>query len=118
MSSGLLEMCIDLNQNPSIPPELRFDVSLPSRTGNTTTPFIVPAGISPEAANDMLLHYKQAVHDAQIPPLDLHVIRAQIEQRLAEQNVRRLPDLEETIPRPFPNPVSYTHLTLPTKRIV
>jgi len=91
-------MCLDLNQNSSIPPELRFDVAYPGR--KTGSQMIVPANITPEAANEMLMRYKQAVHAAQIPPLDLHVVRAQIDQRLAEQDVIPLQVLQSATAQP------------------
>ena len=93
---GLLDLCLDMNQNPNVPPELRFDVShqlLPARM-----PSVVPENITPEAANDLLLNYTAAVTNGQIPALDLHVVRDQIETRLAARDVAALADLESRVP--------------------
>lgn len=93
--SGLLELCLDLNQNPSIPPELRFDVSLPARTDRTSAgELFVNPNISPEEANQTELQYKQNVRNGQIPPLYLAEARAQIDARLAEQGPTKLGELE------------------------
>ncbi|GAB1737408.1 hypothetical protein NU219Hw_g1553t1 [Hortaea werneckii] len=98
---GLLELCLDLNENPSIPPELRFNVRPPPRH---QPPLPIDSEITPEAANAMVAEYREAVSLGRIPPLDLHVVREQIEQRLAAQGVEELDHLQAHIPHPVPNP--------------
>ena len=96
--SGLLELSLDLNSTSAIPPELRFDVSLPHI--EPLGPSVVPKDISPEQANELLLEYTTAVRNGQIPPLDLHVIRQQIDDRLAVQDTLPLKDLEARVHQP------------------
>lgn len=98
--SGLLELCLDLNQTPSLPASLRYDVATPHQ--RTTAPQIVAAGISPEKADSLLLEYTAAVKEGRIPPIDLHVVREQVEQQLAVQDVRQVDDLAAGIPHAIP----------------
>lgn len=101
--SGILDICLDLNQNPSIPPELRYDISLPDRKqGVSETPNKVLSDITPEYANSLMLQYTQAVQLGQMPPIDLHVIRENIEERLAAQGVPPLSELERKTAHPRP----------------
>lgn len=99
---GLAELCLDLNQTASVPAELRFNVEYNGPRGmgslNNGRPNVVPPDISPEEANVLLQTYKTAVQTGSIPPLDLHVIREQIDQRLAAQRVRPLALLEKRVP--------------------
>ena len=97
--SGVLDLCLDLNQTPSIPPELRFDISIPARL-STSAATIVPPNITPEQGNHILNDYQNAVQNRQIPPLDLLVIREQIDDRLAAQGVTPLSKLEATVSHP------------------
>lgn len=98
---GLLELCLDLNQSPSISPELRFNISRPRHQSSSTAPDVVPANITPEQAHDLLREYELAVRNGQIPQLDLHVIRQQIDTKLAAQDVLSLEDLEAMVPHPI-----------------
>ena len=50
--------------------------------------------ISPSAANELFLEYTNAVQRGQIPHLDLHVIREQIDKKLAAQGLTPLETLE------------------------
>ncbi|KAK3681890.1 hypothetical protein LTR37_020783 [Vermiconidia calcicola] len=97
---GLLELCLDLNQTPALPPHLRFDISLPHHREALRA---VPPNITPEAANKLLMDYTAAVRSGHIPPLDLHVIRQQIDDRLAAQEVEPLGMLESSIPHATTN---------------
>ncbi|TKA30736.1 hypothetical protein B0A50_02456 [Salinomyces thailandicus] len=94
---GLLELCLDLNEKPSIPPSLRFNIRLPPRHD---PPLHVDPNISPDQANALVTEYRDAVSVGRIPTLDLHVVRQQIEQRLAAQGVEDLSTLETTTPHP------------------
>ncbi|KAK5120614.1 hypothetical protein LTR85_005972 [Meristemomyces frigidus] len=94
---GLLDICLDLNENPSIPPDLRFNIRPAPRHA---PPIYVEPHITPEEANAMVAEYRDAVSLGRIPPLDLHVVRDQIEQRLAAQDVETLDKLSATIPHP------------------
>lgn len=101
---GLLDLCLDLNQNPALPAKLRFDISLPHpHTAVGTIPSVVDADITPEAANDMFAEYTLAVQRGQIPHLDLHVIREQLEAKLRLQGVQSLEDLEKSISHTRPD---------------
>lgn len=92
-------MLLDINQNPALPPDLRFNISLPEEhTAISSIPNIVPDDVTPEGANKLLLDYTVAVQRGQIPHLDLHVIRDQIDKKLAAQDVETLEELEASIP--------------------
>lgn len=93
----MLELCLDLNQCPSIPPELRFNVSLPRLQRE---PSIVSPDVTPEEAHAMLLKFQNAVAGGRMPPLDFHIMREQIDERLAAQGVPLLAELEEKVPHP------------------
>ncbi|KJX97240.1 hypothetical protein TI39_contig520g00004 [Zymoseptoria brevis] len=100
---GLLELCLDLNQNPALPTDLRYNISLPKKhTTIASIPSVVPEDVTPQAANEMLVEYTQAVQRGQIPHLDLHVIREQIEEKLAAQGVPTLAELESSVPHTRP----------------
>lgn len=61
----------------------------------------VDPAITPEAANQLASEYLAAVADHSIPILDLHVVRAEMENALAAQGTKRLEDLEKRVePRP------------------
>lgn len=98
---GLLEICLDINQNPSVSPNLRFDVSWPERKVQPGVDFI-PANIVPEQAHILLNDYKDYVQQGRIPQLDLHVIRSEVEQRLAAQDVVSLAALESSTSHTLP----------------
>lgn len=110
MTSGLLEMCLDINENPAIPPDLRFNIRPQPRH---PPPIHVDPNIAPETANSMVAEYKHAVSTGQIPHLDLHVVRDQIEQRLAAQDAEPLDLLEASVP----HPVSHASQTLPDEML-
>lgn len=93
-----MDILLDMNQSPAIPADLRFDVRLPSQRERSN---VVPADITPEGSNDLMAEYTSAVSKGIIPPLDLHVIREQIDERLAAQGVRRLENFEQSS-CPFP----------------
>lgn len=96
-----MELLLDVNQNPALPPDLRFDISMPEEhTAITSIQNVVPADVTPQAANDLLMEYTVAVQRGQIPHLDLHVIRDQIEKRLAAQGVTSLDELQASVPQP------------------
>ncbi|WPH01509.1 Hypothetical protein R9X50_00435500 [Acrodontium crateriforme] len=99
---GLLELCLDLNQTPSLPAALRFDVAAPHQR-NASSHSAVPANITPEQGDAILAEYTAAVRDGKIPPIDLHVIREQVERSLAAQDVPRLEELEARIPHSIPS---------------
>nr|POF00999.1 hypothetical protein CFP56_20947 [Quercus suber] len=105
---GLLEICLDINQNPSVSPDLRFDVSWPDRKMQPGVDFI-PANIAPEQAHNLLDDYRNYVSQGRIPVLDLHVIRNEVEQRLAAQEVTSLSALESSTSHTIP-PASHADL--------
>lgn len=87
-----------MNQSAAIPSELRFDVRLPSQKKSSS---IVPPDISPEGSNNLMAEYTAAVSKNIIPPLDLHIIREQIEDSLAAQGVKPLEKLESDVTHPL-----------------
>jgi hypothetical protein len=96
--SGLLELCLDFNQNPALPPDLRFDISLPEQhTAVAQIKSVVPDGITPEEGNTIQMDYHAAVVTGQVPHIDLHVIREQIDQKLSKQGVTPLATLEASV---------------------
>ena len=101
--SGLLELSLDLNQTPSIPPTLRFDIALPGQPSQTlsATNAIAP-DLTPDKANAILMDYTSAVRSGHIPPLDLQVIRQQLDDRLAAQDVLPLSALETSVSHAIP----------------
>nr|POE54371.1 hypothetical protein CFP56_41310 [Quercus suber] len=105
---GLLEICLDINQNPAVSPDLRFDVSWPARKVQPGVDFI-PANIAPEQAHHLLDDYRTYVSQGRIPVLDLHVIRNEVEQRLAAQEVKSLSALESSTSHTLP-PASQSDL--------
>lgn len=87
-----------MNQSPAIPADLRFDVRLPMQREYKN---MVPVNITPEAADEMMNEYTKAVKNNRIPPLDLDIIREQIDERLAAQNALPLEALEQRVPHPL-----------------
>ncbi|KAI5367341.1 putative INO80 complex subunit 3 protein [Septoria linicola] len=104
---SILDVLLDLNQNPALPAHLRFDVSLTEEhSAIASIPSVVPADITPTAANDLLMEYTVAVNRGQIPHLDLYVIREQIDKTLAKQGLASLESLEESVSHARPTPDS------------
>jgi hypothetical protein len=96
--SELLEILLDMNQSPAIPTELRFDVRTQVQRERSK---IVEADISPEGSNNVLAEYTSAITKGIIPPIDLHIVRDQIEEQLASQGVQPLEEMERSIPYPL-----------------
>ncbi|KAK3678823.1 hypothetical protein LTR78_001276 [Recurvomyces mirabilis] len=101
---GLLDICLDLNENPSLPPELRFNIRPPLRLPPVVE---IPDSLTPEHADQMLLDYQQAVRQGTIPHLDLHIVRSEVEYKLAAQESRPLDNLLASLPsRPTADSIS------------
>lgn len=98
--SELLEILLDMNQSPAIPTDLRFDVRTPAQRQRAT---IIEPDITPEASNEMITEYTAAITKGLIPPIDLHIIRDQMEDQLAAQGVQKLESLERSVPYPLVN---------------
>ncbi|KAK1068972.1 hypothetical protein LTR74_005235 [Friedmanniomyces endolithicus] len=99
---GLLDICLDLNENPSLPADLRFNIRPPPRHPPVVD---VAPDISPEQANEMVMAYKAAVQQGSLPPVDLEIIRNEVEHRLAAQDSQPLEDLIASMPaRPILGP--------------
>jgi hypothetical protein len=77
-----------MNQSAAIPTDLRYDVRIPSQKEREVQ--LVPPNTTPQKANDLMAEYTSAVKKGVIPHLDLHIVREQIEERLAEQGVQPL----------------------------
>ncbi|PIB03198.1 hypothetical protein CB0940_11612 [Cercospora beticola] len=101
---SVLEVLLDLNQNQALPTDLRFDVSLENEhSAVANIPSVVDSNISPTEANALLMEYTTAVQNGQIPHLDLHVIREQIDKKLARQGLLSLDKLEEEVSHARPS---------------
>jgi hypothetical protein len=100
--SGLLELCLDLNQTPAIHPDLRFNVSYPEHQVHPALEHI-PKYFTPEGANEYFNEVTAAVRNGQMPHVDLAVIREHIDDRLAAQGVELLSEMESAIPQPLPS---------------
>jgi hypothetical protein len=88
---------LELNQTPSLPPELRFELSY---AGQPSTGKFIEDNITPVDANRQFLEYQEAVKKAMMPNIDLDVARAQMEERLAAQDTEPLAALEASVPHP------------------
>ncbi|OQO02368.1 hypothetical protein B0A48_11922 [Cryoendolithus antarcticus] len=95
----LLETLLEINQSPVVPAELRFDVRLPSQRSLGTGH--VRSDISLQEADEMVGEYTIAVQHGRIPPLDLAIIREQVQEALASQGVVGLEALEARVPAPI-----------------
>lgn len=102
---GLLELCLDINQNPSVSPRLRFGVDgmcegeVPQRREAVAK--VVDPDITPEEADRLYKDYIDAVKTGQTLRLDLPVMREMIDMRLAAQGVEPLSTMERNIPHAF-----------------
>jgi hypothetical protein len=97
-TSGILELCLDMNESPALPANLRYQVRPEQRH---SLQLQVDPSVTPEQANQIVQDYRTAVHEARIPQLDLHVVREVMQQTLASQGATHIPQLEEhTYPRP------------------
>ena len=94
--SGILDICLDLNENPSLPPELRFNVTPPDFHRDAAIQ--VDADITPENANQTVHEYKLAVQAGTIPQMDIYIIRSEVERVLAAQESRPLDEVLATLP--------------------
>lgn len=108
--SALLEICLDINQSPALPANLRFNLTRAGDDCHTTTALVqkavpdadVPADITPEAANAEILRYTDAVQQGRIPHVDLYIVRGRVEAALAAQGpVITLDALERAVPHPI-----------------
>ncbi|KAK4556703.1 hypothetical protein LTR86_006274 [Recurvomyces mirabilis] len=107
---GLLDICLDLNENPSLPPNLRFNIRPPLRLPPVVD---IPDTVTPEHADQMVLDYQQAVRQGTIPHLDLHIVRSEVEYKLAAQESRPLDTLLASLPsRPTADSISEDLLLL------
>jgi hypothetical protein len=88
-----------MNQSAAIPTDLRYDVRIPSQKQREVQ--LASPNLTPQSSNDLMAEYTSAVKKGVIPPLDLHIVREQIEERLAEQGVQPLEALEQHVPHPI-----------------
>jgi len=95
--SELLEILLDINQSAAIPADLRFDVRT---TAQRERPKIVDPDVTPEESSKVVAEYTTAITKGLIPPIDLHIVRDQIDEQLASQGVIRLEELEARVPHP------------------
>lgn len=98
---GLLELCLDLNNSSSLPPDLRFDIRLrdsPSRV--STEPAYINPNISPEEANQRVHDYTAAFHTGKVSQAEWNQVKGQIDEALALQGVEPLGRLEQGTSRP------------------
>lgn len=105
--SETMDILLDLNQNPAIAPDLRYDIRLPDQPHIQPTlqylpPYMLPPNASPETANMVMMEGVNRVQLGIVPVMDLYAIRDQIQERLAQQDVRALSALEDSISHPIP----------------
>lgn len=99
----LRDLLLDLNQNPALPTSMRYNINTDqNNTDIATIRDVVDDNITPQAANETLADYKSAVQRGQIPPMDLNVIRAQLDKKLAAQGVDKLEEIESSTSHPVP----------------
>lgn len=98
MLSELLEILLDMNQSAAIPTDLRYDVRLPIQREYND---LVRSDITPQEANELVAQYTRAVSNGTIPPLDLQIVREEVDERLAAQGVQPLEALEKSVTHPI-----------------
>lgn len=90
----MMEIMLELNQSPGLPEKLRYDVRAPHQLSSQHTLNVVAHNIKPDDANLLMHRYEEAVRNGNLPTFEVHFVREQILDRLAEQGVRPLSALE------------------------
>lgn len=91
-----------MNQSAAIPTDLRYDVRIPSqKTKRDLDIQLAPPDLTPLASDDLMAEYTSAVNRGVLPPLELHVVREQIEEGLGLQGLQPLEELEQHVPHPI-----------------
>lgn len=99
-TSTMMDIMLEINQRPGLPTILRYDVSVAQDELHARiqpTQSVVKTGIKPDEANLLMQRYKDAVQDGVLPSFELYFVREQIQDRLAEQGVRQLAEMERHV---------------------
>jgi len=96
-----MEILLDMNQSAAIPTDLRYDVRTQSQREERQPEWAASMKLTPQSANELLANVTAEVTTGRRAPLDLHTVRDQIEESLAEQGVRPLEALEQHMPHPI-----------------
>ncbi|KAK4962061.1 hypothetical protein LTR10_002558 [Elasticomyces elasticus] len=96
-NDGLLDILLDLNASPSLPPHLRFNIERGDYSLHVPA-MEIPADISPEQANETFQTYKHAVQSGSLPAMDLQIIRHELDRKLAAQQTVHLDQLAASLP--------------------
>ncbi|KAK5736566.1 hypothetical protein LTR17_007385 [Elasticomyces elasticus] len=96
-NDGLLDILLDLNASPSLPPHLRFNIERGDYSLHVPA-MEIPADISPEQANETFQTYKHAVQSGSLPAMDLQIIRHELDRKLAAQETVHLDQLAASLP--------------------
>ncbi|THY22725.1 hypothetical protein D6D01_06198 [Aureobasidium pullulans] len=99
----LLDLLLDLNTSLSIPHELRFDLSMASKSQQTND----EREMTLDMANNIIANAHRAFHNHEMPHQDFLRIRQDIEVLLARKDAKSLVEMEAQIPHPrYHHPVS------------
>ncbi|KAK3657788.1 hypothetical protein LTR56_002167 [Elasticomyces elasticus] len=96
-NDGLLDILLDLNASPSLPPHLRFNIERGDYSLHVPA-MEIPADISPEQANETFQTYKHAVQSGSLPAMDLQIIRHELDRKLAAQETVHIDQLAAQLP--------------------
>ncbi|KAK4900946.1 hypothetical protein LTR27_002129 [Elasticomyces elasticus] len=96
-NDGLLDILLDLNASPSLPPHLRFNNERENYTLHVPA-MEIPADITPEQANETFQTYKHAVQSGSLPAMDLQIIRHELDRKLAAQETVHIDQLAAQLP--------------------
>ncbi|KAK5727464.1 hypothetical protein LTR15_003360 [Elasticomyces elasticus] len=96
-NDGLLDILLDLNASPSLPPHLRFNIERGDYSLHVPA-MEIPADISPEQANETFQTYKHAVQSGSLPAMDLQIIRHELDRKLAAQETIHIDQLAAQMP--------------------
>ncbi|KAK5734914.1 hypothetical protein LTR17_008547 [Elasticomyces elasticus] len=96
-NDGLLDILLDLNASPSLPPHLRFNIERGDYSLHVPA-MEIPADITPEQANETFQTYKHAVQSGSLPAMDLQIIRHELDRKLAAQETVHIDQLAASLP--------------------
>ncbi|KAK3663995.1 hypothetical protein LTR22_005215 [Elasticomyces elasticus] len=96
-NDGLLDILLDLNASPSLPPHLRFNIERENYSLHVPA-MEIPADITPEQANETFQTYKHAVQSGSLPAMDLQIIRHELDRKLAAQETIHIDQLAASLP--------------------
>lgn len=93
--SQLLEILLDLNESLNIPKSLRYDIRLPNQLSEYDAYDL-------SRANVEIMDAHASVQNGDYPQASYHQFRHDLEESLARRDVRKVDDMDATIPHPLP----------------